>query len=64
MTEARAPSRLRVVVDSRVDPLLLAPAIRVRLAGGAWPAGPERQVADAVEAAVAAARGREEPSWP
>lgn len=52
MTPQRPPLRLRVVVGSRVDPLLLAPAIRRRLAGGAWPPGSERQVADAVHAAV------------
>lgn len=43
--------RLRVEVDAPADPHLLAAAIRRRLAGGPWPAGPERTVADAVVAA-------------
>ena len=55
---------LRVEVDSDVDPLLLAPAIRTRLSGGDWPNGPEKVVADAVLRAVADARRRDEATWP
>lgn len=40
--------RLRVEVADLVEPTALAAAIRLRLAGADWPAGPERQVADAV----------------
>jgi hypothetical protein len=61
-------TRLRVEVggeiDAGVDASLLAPAIRTLLAGGAWPAGPEQQVAEAVLGAVASeARDRGVP-WP
>jgi hypothetical protein len=60
--------RLRVEVGGEIqagiDASLLAPAIRTMLAGGAWPDGPERLVADAVVGAVAAeARARGVP-WP
>lgn len=48
--------RLRVEVDRPVDPTLLVSAIRRRVAGHPWPAGPEREVADAV---VAARDGRD-----
>jgi hypothetical protein len=41
-------SRLRVVVDGPVDPRLVAPALRRRLAGEPWPDGAERQIAEAV----------------
>ena len=68
MTPEGAAPYLRVDVggeiDAGIDASLLAPAIRALLAGGAWPPGPERQVADAVIGAVASeARDRGMP-WP
>jgi hypothetical protein len=56
MTMPRAGSRLTVKVDSAVNPLLLAPAIRTKLAGGHWPTSAEAQVGQAVADAVARAR--------
>jgi hypothetical protein len=44
--------RVRVEVDREVDVHQLAAAVRRRVSGGSWPAGPERQVADAVVATV------------
>lgn len=56
--------RVTVSVDSPVDPLRIAPAIRSRLTGGGWPAGAEAQVADAVRHAVdAATRSDPEDTW-
>ena len=43
---------LRVAVATAPDPHLLRVAIETRLRGAAWPAGPERTVADAVVAAA------------
>ncbi len=68
MTSERTAPRLRVEmdgeVDAGIDASLLAAAIRTLLAGGAWPAGPEQQVAEAVMGAVASeARDRGVP-WP
>ena len=53
--------RMRVEVDGPVDAVQLASSIRRRLAGGTWPSGPERQVADAVVAARDRARELTEP---
>ena len=50
--------RLRVEVADPVEATALAAAIRLRLAGASWPAGPERQVADAVLAARDDPHGR------
>lgn len=53
---------LRVEVRAEPLPGLLRPALEAVLAGGAWPAGPEADVAAAVAAHVAARPGpREEP---
>lgn len=43
---------LRVPVDRAPSPYLLRTAIETVLRGGAWPAGPEATVAQAVVAAV------------
>lgn len=67
MNEAGARPRLRVRVSGAVDPHVIAPAIRSRLAGGDWPAGAERDLADAVVAAYESERGpegREGATWP
>jgi hypothetical protein len=58
MNDRRPVDRLRVAVDGEVDPHLLAAAIRRRVAGDAWPAGPERVVADAVLDAVTGSASR------
>jgi len=47
--------RLRLAVAAAPDPHLLRVAIEARLRGAAWPAGPERTVADAVVAAARSA---------
>jgi len=49
---SRRIDRLRVEVGGDVDVHELAAAVRRRVAGGTWPGGPERQVADAVVAAA------------
>lgn len=48
MNDGQGGVRLRVVVEGDVNPHLVAPALRARLAGGDWPAGAERTIADAV----------------
>jgi hypothetical protein len=50
----RRPLRVRVEVPAAPVPGLLRSAIERRLAGGAFPAGPEDTVAKAVADAVAA----------
>ena len=52
------PLRLRVQVAAAPAPGLLRPAIERRLAGGAFPAGPEDAVGKAVADAVAAGARR------
>jgi hypothetical protein len=62
MTPAR-PLRVRVEVSSAPAPGLLRAAIERRMAGGAFPSGPEDTVGQAVARAVREAR-REERRWP
>jgi hypothetical protein len=50
--EPRRPLTVRVEVAADPAPGLLRPAIERRLAGGAFPAGPEDAVAQAVARAV------------
>lgn len=52
------PLRLRVQVPAAPAPGLLRPAIERRLAGRAFPAGPEDAIGKAVADAVAAAARR------
>jgi hypothetical protein len=61
MTPAR-PLRVRVEVSSAPAPGLLRAAIERRMAGAAFPSGPEDAVGQAVARAVREAR-REEPRW-
>lgn len=47
---------MNVRVETAPSPFLLRTAIETVLRGGAWPAGPEKAVADAVADAVAQRR--------
>jgi hypothetical protein len=55
------PLRVRVEVTTAPAPGLLRAAIERRLAGGAFPAGPEDAIGKAVAAAVAADTRRPKP---
>jgi hypothetical protein len=53
---------LRVDVQQPPDPFRLRAAIEARVAGRAWPAGPERAIAEAVAEVVANRTHRTEAS--
>jgi len=62
MTAPR-PVRLRVVVPAAPAPGLLRAAIERRIAGAAFPSGPEDAVGDAVARAVRAVTDRRASPW-
>ena len=57
------PLRIRVEASVAPAPGLLRAAIERRLAGGAFPSGPEDHVAQAVERAVRQAQRQEDRPW-